>query len=255
MFNKIKSLFSKKESPKPYYLEVYYRTGRLWGMVENLYTPAHTPICYILQDESDLPVLIEGILGAARTSTTDKDIRKLYQNLKSEDADVLIYRQKDNIYYQGFKTTGALAISILNRRKPEEYTPKLIKNTAMYRAHLELNAFHKYLLNLVSVPPEALTFEEPFRKIVYDQHVVDYVIKLEALGDSPEAFQALLEKDEDTIDLFFKPLRDINQYLLEEWQKSEDENIPNSVYADHNEFESIFRWSSTTIYPVEPPIY
>src|SRR5699024_7614830 len=88
-------------------------------------------------------------------------------------------------------------------------------------------------------------------QIAYRQEFVDYVIKLEAIGENEGVYQALKEQGDETLRAVFEPLKLLNQYLEVASTKQPSKNIKGQqVMTDEEELNSILNWSSTQIHKI-----
>ena len=93
-------------------------------------------------------------------------------------------------------------------------------------------------------------YPEHIEELARHPDVIDYMVKLHAIGQSQTAFAAFCEKDEETINAFFAPLNVLNEVLTTSIHQATINRLrePLNNKADHDELTSIFKWSSTKLH-------
>lgn len=231
----------RKVRPIPYEQEMLKRLQPMYTLMGKNYFNYEDAYAYIVYTQEDVVELTLNLSGEYNThivSINAGDAVTRAQKMYGEDYKGVFY------YFYGDSNRGALLLN--------ENTQQLAKMKRVCRVRevpdvLESEMYKAYktmgkLLGVLSSKNKDEDTVAYIRTLSRKQELVDYIIKLECIGEDEEVFYALEEKEEDYLQTFFKPL-----HMLTNQVANKRDNV-----ADVK-LENIIAWSSTKLLEVEKP--
>src|SRR5699024_5648370 len=228
--------------------ELYLRVKDLRGKFLQDYRDIKQGNAYVVRNDREFDVLLLEILMHRKGSVHYIELINMYHKVKQWRVGVMVNYKPMKLEPEIYSLDSSQAIRILrNYRYHVQYPYKMVLNTEHYRAYKELSNFCHTMREMKRDPRLLPTLEQ----IAYRQEFVDYVIKLEAIGESEGVYQALKEQGDETLRAVFEPLKLLNQYLeVASTEQSSRDSNGQQVMTDVEELNSILNWSSTQIHKI-----
>lgn len=208
-----------------------------------------------------------------RNSTAGHNMITHFINVQNKYTDrttfkgvIFIWNTSDDTY-TFFDLAEKTNIDSIINDQTKIFTVSHLANDPIYRIYNDLHTFNQYLRFIIQKVNEPEFFDFRMRnekttleledyeptavnQLSLNQHLVDYMIKLEVIGTNEKLFNAMIKREEDWLNMFFEPLRIILQQLKLTSlanDETEDEQI-------NKQLDALVTWSSIAFVPVEQPI-
>lgn len=243
--------FNTNEYKETYTYEVYVHVKKLYNQFYDYYRPQKKDMSYIVKTIVEAQLLIE-LCDAAQNSPFGRSIMTQFkrENAKvnplnaTAKSGVLFAWSKGEYDFVAVNLSETVEVEALVKNSRRVVTISDVPDSALYKAYVQVTALHRHVRktaywNQASDPQIDL--------LSVHQEVVDYILKLSAIGEDSAVFNALTKRDNEWIKTFFKPLILINQQLK---LIPTDASIADTNSGD-NKLDTIVSWSTPKIKPLE----
>lgn len=245
-----KWLHQKTTKKQSYASEIHNRLSNINHLLITFFDPQFKNMGYIVSTTDDINVLVTLV----QDPTTP-----LLTRFLSYRSHPITYEEN----FHGMKTT--LKVLFLWNEETQSYATHRLYRPANIHDHInELTLVYEIanisenplylamqqiqsLMDYTTRAKDNTDAQQFIQHLSQNQNVVDYIIKLDAIGNDPSVFGALLRRGSEWQAEFFKPLFSITNQLATLSNTNEQSALER---ADQN-LDTIANWSSSTLFPID----
>lgn len=204
VISKLTSPFIKGKSVETNYTkEIQERLSDFYHLFYHYIESCRKNRAYIVHSKADVLKLI-AINHAATNSNVGRSIMNDFNTIGSGDP-VLFVWNTDEFEHMAVPFNNKKEVKAILNKTTEVYDMSVIDKDPLYQASMNLEKLYDEAQRCVWDNTTSHFLE----RISTNQDIVDYILKLEVIGENPPVFEAMIRRDTDWLRTFFQPLAEL----------------------------------------------